>query len=313
MSDIPHNPIPHKQIHPALQFLILIGLLLGLLGAGQIMAGVIITVKYGQEVLIDLANAKLSSPYVQNALWITQTVGTTIPILLTPIIFSYAIVREPDDYLKNNTRFPAALLLLIFLIMLFAFPVIEFLGNLNQKLPISKALRDYESEVEKMSDSMLQMNTFWSMIFNLLFIGLLTAIIEEVLFRGAMQTVFIRWLKNKHVAIWLVAILFSAFHLEFSGFLPRMFLGLLFGYFTVWSGSVWPAIWAHFVNNGTIVVLTYMAQQKLINIDPNDQHSFNSVIYAISGVIMIVLLYFSRYIAVKRQMADHGEELGQNF
>jgi membrane protease YdiL (CAAX protease family) len=310
MSDIPHNPIPHKQIHPALQFLILIGLLLGMIGAGQIMAGVIITVKYGQDVLIDLANAKLSSAHVQSALWITQTVGTTIPILITPIIFSYAIVREPDDYLKNNTHFPTVLLFLIFLIMLFAFPVIEFLGNLNQKFPISKALRDYESEVEKMSESMLQMSTFWAMIFNLLFIGLLTAIIEEVLFRGAMQTIFIRWLKNKHVAIWLVAILFSAFHLEFSGFIPRMFLGLLFGYFTVWSGSIWPAIWAHFVNNGTIVMLTYMAQQKMINIDPNDQHSFNGVIYIISGVIMIVLLYFSRYIAVKRQFSDHGEELG---
>src|SRR4051794_9410209 len=109
MSDIPHNPIPHKQIHPALQFLILIGLLLGMIGAGQIMAGVIITVKYGQDVLIDLANAKLSSAHVQSALWITQTVGTTIPILITPIIFSYAIVREPDDYLKNNTHFPTVL------------------------------------------------------------------------------------------------------------------------------------------------------------------------------------------------------------
>ena len=194
--------------------------------------------------------------------------------------------------------------------MLLGFPVIEFLGNLNQKFPISKALRDYENEVQKMSDSMLQMNSFWSMIFDLLFIGLLTAIIEEVLFRGAMQSVFIRWTKNKHAAVWIVAILFSAFHMEFSGFIPRMFLGLLFGYFTVWSGSIWPAIWAHFVNNGTIVVITYMAQQKLVNIDPNDQHSFNNIIYIISGVMMIVLLYFSRYIAVKRQIADHGEELG---
>jgi uncharacterized protein len=310
MSDVPHNPIPHKQIHPGLQFMILVGLLLGFLIFGQLLAGLIIAVKYGQEVLLDIANLKLSSPQAQSALWVMQTAGTTIPILITPIVFSYFIVKEPDEYLKNNFHFPWALILLIFLIMLFALPVIEFLGNLNQKFPISKALRDYENEVQKMSDSMLQMNSFWSMIFDLLFIGLLTAIIEEILFRGAMQTVFIRWTKNKHAAVWIVAILFSAFHLEFSGFIPRMFLGLLFGYFTVWSGSVWPAIWAHFVNNGTIVVLTYMAQQKLINIDPNDQHSFNNVIYIISGVIMIVLLYFSRYIAVKRQIADHGEELG---
>lgn len=290
--------------------MILVGLLLGFLIFGQLLAGVIIGVKYGQDVLLDIANLKLSSPQAQSALWIMQTAGTTIPILVTPIVFSYFIVGEPDEYLKNNFHFPWVLVVLVFLIMLLSFPVIEFLGNLNQKFPISKALRDYENEVQKMSDSMLQMNSFWSMIFDLLFIGLLTAIIEEVLFRGAMQTVFIRWTKNKHVAIWIVAILFSAFHLEFSGFIPRMFLGLLFGYFTVWSGSIWPAIWAHFVNNGIIVVITYMAQQKLVNIDPNDQHSFNNVTYIISGIVMIVLLYFSRYIAVKRQIADHGEELG---
>jgi len=310
MSDIPHNPIPHKQIHPGFQFMILVGLLLGFLIFGQLLAGVIIGVKYGQDVLMDIANLKLSSPHAQSALWVMQTTGTTIPILITPIVFSYLIVREPDEYLKNNFHFPWLLIVLVFFIMLLGFPVIEFLGNLNQKFPISKALRDYENEVQKMSDSMLQMNSFWSMIFDLLFIGLLTAIIEEVLFRGVMQSVFIRWTKNKHAAVWIVAILFSAFHMEFSGFIPRMFLGLLFGYFTVWSGSIWPAIWAHFVNNGTIVVITYMAQQKLVNIDPNDQHSFNNIIYIISGVMMIVLLYFSRYIAVKRQIADHGEELG---
>jgi len=290
--------------------MILVGLLLGFLIFGQLLAGVIIGIKYGQDVLMDIANLKLSSPHAQSALWVMQTTGTTIPILITPIVFSYLIVREPDEYLKNNFHFPWLLIVLVFFIMLLGFPVIEFLGNLNQKFPISKALRDYENEVQKMSDSMLQMNSFWSMIFDLLFIGLLTAIIEEVLFRGAMQSVFIRWTKNKHAAVWIVAILFSAFHMEFSGFIPRMFLGLLFGYFTVWSGSIWPAIWAHFVNNGTIVVITYMAQQKLVNIDPNDQHSFNNIIYIISGVMMIVLLYFSRYIAVKRQIADHGEELG---
>lgn len=310
MSDVPHNPIPHKRIHPGLQFMILVGLLLGFLIFGQLLAGVIIGVKYGQDVLLDIANLKLSSPQAQSALWIMQTTGTTIPILVTPIVFSYFIVAEPDEYLKNNFHFPWLLIVVVFFVMLLSFPVIEFLGNLNQKFPISKALRDYENEVQKMSDSMLQMNSFWSMIFDLLFIGLLTAIIEEVLFRGAMQTIFIRWTKNKHLAIWIVAILFSAFHLEFSGFIPRMFLGLLFGYFTVWSGSIWPAIWAHFVNNGIIVVITYMAQQKLVNIDPNDQHSFNNVTYIISGIVMIVLLYFSRYIAVKRQIADHGEELG---
>jgi membrane protease YdiL (CAAX protease family) len=156
---------------------------------------------------------------------------------------------------------------------------------------------------------MMQMNTFWSMVYNLLFIGLLTAIVEEVLFRGCLQTIFVRWTKNKHAAVWIVAILFSAFHMEFFGFLPRVFLGVLFGYFTAWSGSVWPAIWAHFVNNGTIVVITYLAQQKLVNINVDDEHMFNNPIYAASLLVTVVLLFIYHYIAVKRQIAHNGEKL----
>lgn len=300
----------HKPMHPGLQFIMLVVLLFAFLVFGQIIAGAIVTAKYGMNTLLDISNLKLSSAQVQSSLWIIQFAGTTIPILLTPIVFSYFVVHEPDEYMKNNFHFPWIFILLVFVIMMLSFPLIEFIGNLNQKIPLSKSLRDYEYEIQKMSDSMMQMNTFWGMIFDLLFIGLLTAIIEEVLFRGVIQTIFLHWTKNKHAAVWIVAILFSAFHMEFSGFLPRVFLGLLFGYFTAWSGSIWPAIWGHFVNNGTIVVITYLAQQKLINVDPNDQHSFNNVIYVICFIITAVLLYFYHNIAVKRQIADHGEELG---
>ena len=106
-----------------------------------------------------------------------------------------------------------------------------------------------------------------------------------------MQTIFIRWTKNKHAAVWITAILFSAFHMEFFGFLPRLLLGVLFGYFVAWSGSIWPAIWGHFVNNGTIVVITYLSQHKLIGIGPDDQHVFNNVWYIISLVITLFLLF----------------------
>jgi uncharacterized protein len=310
MTDGPYKPMLHKSMHPGLQFVMLVVLLFAFLVFGQIIAGAIVTAKYGMNTLLDISNLKLSSPQAQSSLWIIQFAGTTIPILLTPIVFSYFVVHEPDEYMKNNFHFPGMFILLVFVIMMLSFPLIEFIGNLNQKIPLSKSLRDYEYEIQKMSDSMMQMNTFWGMIFDLLFIGLLTAIIEEVLFRGVMQTVFVHWTKNKHAAVWIVAILFSAFHMEFSGFLPRVFLGLLFGYFTAWSGSIWPAIWGHFVNNGTIVVITYLAQQKLVNVDPNDQHSFNNVTYVVCLIVTVVLLYFYHYIAVKRQMADHGEELG---
>jgi len=317
MSDVPHNPIPHRHIHPGYQFLVVVGLLIFALIAGSFIGLILITLKYGSQTLTDILQANLSAPNVPVSLWILQFFGTTLPLLATPIIFSQFIVHEPDEYLKTNFHFPWSLIAIVFVTMIFSNPLIEFLGNLNEKMVLPKFLkgiedwmRQSENETKKLSDAMMTMNSFPAMIFNLLFIGLLTAIVEEVLFRGCLQTIFVRWTKSKHAAVWIVAILFSAFHMEFFGFLPRMFLGILFGYFTAWSGSVWPAIWAHFVNNGTIVVITYLASQKLVNVDVNDEHMFSNVIYVVSLLITVALLYFYHYIAVKRQISDHGEELG---
>ena len=319
MSELSHNPIPHKQIHPGYQFLAVVGLLFLALVVGSFIGMILIGLKYGTQTLTDILQANLTAPNVSISLWMLQFFGTTLPILATPIIFSYFIVHEPDEYLKTNFHFPWLLIAVVFVAMMLSNPFIEFLGNLNEKMVLPKFLkgvedwmRQSENETKKLSDTMMEMHSFSAMIFNLLFIGLLTAIVEEVLFRGCLQTIFVRWTKSKHAAVWIVAILFSAFHMEFFGFLPRMFLGVLFGYFTAWSGSVWPSIWAHFVNNGTIVVITYLASQKLVNI-VDDQHMFSNVIYAASLLITVALLYFYHYIAVKRQIADHGEELGSDF
>ena len=54
--------------------------------------------------------------------------------------------------------------------------------------------------------------------------------------------------------IWIAAILFSAFHLQFYGFLPRMILGAYFGYLLYWSKSIWIPVFAHFVNNAFAVI-----------------------------------------------------------
>jgi hypothetical protein len=177
--------------------------------------------------------------------------------------------------------------------------------------PWLKWMRDSEDSAEKLMAVMLQMKNIWQVIADVLAVGLLTAIVEEFMFRGVLQTIFERWTKNTHAAIWITAILFSAFHMEFFGFLPRLMLGVLFGYFVAWSGSIWPAVWAHFLNNGLAVVATYLFQQKIIKIDPDDQHVFNYGAYIFSLVIMVALLFIYRRIAIEKQpIPEHnGEEL----
>jgi len=237
-----------------------------------------------------------------------------LPLLAAPIFFAYVIVREPVDYLKPSFRFSWILIVLIFAMMFISNPVIEFLSNLNQKMvlpPFLKWMRDSEDSAQKLTAVMLQMNTVWDVIIDVILVGLLTAIAEEFMFRGVLQTIFLRWTGNIHIAIWITAILFSAFHVEFFGFLPRMALGLLFGYFVAWSGNIWTSVWAHFINNGTIVVVTYLFNKKTIKLNPDDQHLFNYSGYLISLAIVLFLLFVYKKTALDKAPITEfdGEEL----
>jgi len=124
-------------------------------------------------------------------------------------------------------------------------------------------------------------------------IALLPAIGEELLFRGVIQRIFIRWTKNSHWGIWIAAILFSALHMQFYGFIPRLLLGALFGYLLVWSGSMWLPIAAHFVNNAVAVIGMYMIDKGTINPEFEEIGSTGDSIYlsVISIAIVALLLW----------------------
>ncbi len=301
------QPYQNRQ-HPALQFLSFSAICVGFVVVANIIAAVIAIALYGMKSVMAISTGDITAPHIANSLWIIQIIGTTLPIFAAPVFFAYVIVKEPQDYLKPTTKFPLVLLLLVFCIMFISSPLIEFLSNINARMVLPHFLqgvqdwmREKEDSTEKLMTVMLQMNSFGAMIADVLVIGLLTGIVEEFMFRGVIQTIFTRWTKNKHAAIWITAILFSAFHLEFFGFLPRMFLGALFGYFVAWSGSIWPAVWGHFINNGTAVVATYLFQHKKTTINMDDQHLFNAQLYIFSFVTVGFLMYVYRYINLNKK------------
>lgn len=292
------------QAHPSLQFLIFIGITIGIIGVGYLAGAAIVIGLYGIDTLSAISKLNLTNPNVANALWIIQILSTTLPIYIASVVFSYFILKNPKEYLKPTSNIPGLLWLVVFCVMVISTPLIECLSNFNQRLQlphfldgVQQWIRETEDQAQKLTAVLLQMKTISSMIFKLIVVGLLTAIVEEFMFRGCIQTIFTKWTKNYHAAIWVTAALFSAFHMEFFGFLPRMMLGVLFGYFVAWSGSIWTAVWGHFINNGTAVVASYMYQNKMVKINPEDQHIFNWCSYLFSLIIVLFLLYLYRYIA----------------
>jgi membrane protease YdiL (CAAX protease family) len=308
----------YSQMRPGFQFFVFIIVTAVMLVVGALIAMGVITLLYNFDTFMKVMQLQIDGPQAVRALWIIQFITTTMPILAVPVFFAYVVVKEPQSYLKLNGRFPLQLLILVFFIMFMSLPIMEQLSNINERLvlpPFLKGveewMRESEKQAEKATNILLKMDTVWDMIKAVLFVGGLTAVVEELMFRGALQTIFIRWTKNHHAAIWITAALFSAFHMEFFGFLPRLMLGVFFGYFVYWSGSIWTSIWAHFINNGTAVVITYLYQHKTIKTSPDDTHVFSLAGYVFSIIITVLLLINYRNIAIagNSNLTADGTEL----
>lgn len=153
----------------------------------------------------------------------------------------------------------------------------EYLIEWNQhiQLPagyeaLEKAMQSSEKSMAELTKFLLNFHSDMDFALAVMVIAGMAALGEEIFFRGVLQSMFERYIGNKHVAIWLAAAIFSFIHFQFYGFFPRMFLGAFFGYLYVWFRSIWVPIAAHFFNNGWTLLMHYLYQQKNIAIDPMD-------------------------------------------
>jgi len=309
---ITEKPQYKRDLSPPLQLLLLIGVTIILIFLGSTIGSFAIAQIYNSDTLQNVVSMKLNTPMAVKAMWILQILSMTLPLLIAPIFFGKLIMKEPQAYLKINFRFPLVLLMMVFSIMVMSTPIMEVVVLLNQKMVLPDFLkglenwmRESEQSAQKVTAALLKMNDWVDLVKAVLLVGLITAIAEELLFRGCLQTILIRWTQNTHVAIWITAALFSAFHLEFFGFLPRLMLGVFFGYFAAWSGSIWPAVWAHFLNNASAVVITYLFQHKKIDVNPDEAQSFNYSLYVLSIIITVALFWSYRTAALQKK--DHQQ------
>ena len=117
-------------------------------------------------------------------------------------------------------------------------------------------------------------------------------------FRGVFQRLFSELFKNIHWGIIVSAALFSAMHMQFYGFIPRMLLGVIFGYLLIWSGSLWIPIAAHFVNNAFGVIYYYLYYNGTVGngLQTEGTGSNDQLLVIVSIVCLVILLVlFFRY------------------
>ena len=80
-------------------------------------------------------------------------------------------------------------------------------------------------------------------------VSLAAPLCEEFFFRGLLQKGLLSSSLSRTSAVLITAVVFSAFHLDPVGFMARVELGVLFGLLRLYTGSLWPGIFAHAANN----------------------------------------------------------------
>lgn len=168
--------------------------------------------------------------------------------------FSFSGIKKP--WTPNYYLLVAGLILA----SLFA---VGLLGVLNEKIPLPQSLIDMEKEQNEAINTLVAAKTPSELLFSIFLIGVLAGVGEELFFRGCLQRIVIQITKNPWAGIIITAAIFSAFHLQFSGFLPRMFLGVALGALYWYSGSILPGILFHMVYNTIGVVVAYYYPEQM--------------------------------------------------
>ena len=176
--------------------------------------------------------------------------------LLPPIVCAYLWDDEhrADRWLRIDRGADWKNFALAIVIMVVALPAVNLLAYLNSLIPMPQSAIDAEQEANALLKAFMDTDSVGDVLINVGILALLPAIGEELTFRGTIQQIIngerlsVSGYRT-HLAIWVTAIIFSAIHMQFLGFIPRMLMGALFGYMFVWTGTLWIPIVMHFTNN----------------------------------------------------------------
>ncbi len=252
-------------------------------------------------------------PFFLYALLIASSFGT----FLLPAFILQRLEPYFNYFPAENKKF--GMTYIIAVALLFAFgPVMQLIGDANAQMTLPNSLKEVEAWMRLQEDNMaslterIVMVDRWELLLvNVIVMAVMPAIAEEYYFRGSLMHIIQRLVKNYHITVWLSAIIFSAIHVQFFGFFPRMILGVFFGYMFVWTQNIWIPILAHFVNNATVAVLAFVyTKQGKTYADLQSYDSYSIFVY-IGGFILTIFLGIWFYKISKQQQAN-GERLEKN-
>ena len=294
-----------------LQLMIFGGLTFGLLLLASLVGGSIIA-HINHMTLLQLgsipANDYGRPEYagIVKGLLIVNAIGIFI---LPSLVFSYLADPHPLLYLGIRPPQKNSFLLVGLITMIAAYFAVEMLASVNESivylLPKSSQqwILKFEVDANGQMKNILSMKSPVDLLMTILLAGALPAISEELFFRGVLQKLFIQIFRSAWPGIIFTAFLFSAFHMQFMGFIPRMALGVILGALYWYSGSIYTSMLGHFIFNSINVFLIYY---KVAELDSNTTSiSLGYVLIGLASIIVIIFLI--KYLRKQSVTTYNGE------
>lgn len=285
--------------------MVLVGLFVGNL------LGMLYLKAQGIEDIMALMSNPQSYPHSRTALLVVQLMTALIGFIAVPLAYTRFIHwQKLSSYNLYFADKQAVVLLLVVAFTIAFMPFNALFIRLNEAMQLPEslkslevAMRAKEDELNKLTQFLIDFESYPQAVLGLIVIAVVPGIGEELLFRGTLQPIFARLFRNQHVAIWVTAVVFSAIHFQFYGFLPRMLLGAAFGYLYWWSGNIYVPMLAHFTNNAFTVIMVWLYNQKMTQLNFEEAQAVPVWLSLVSGVVSGALLWYIFRLCRERFMA----------
>lgn len=238
-------------------------------------------------------------PSERTAFLLGSSFQAVLAFIFPAWLTAFLCTPKPYEYLGVTEHVKSSEFLIIFVIYLAAVPFLNSMISWNSTFSFPESLSGIETQLREWEDSAAEItqkilnNPSWgALISGILIVGCLTGFAEEMFFRAGLLRAFLKLGINKHVGIWITAIIFSAVHFQFFGFIPRMLIGAFLGYIFVYTQSVWTAAFAHALNNSLTVLMAWLTARG-INVsffETVGTDGLSGMIFSIVSFILSLLL-----------------------
>jgi len=229
------------------------------------------------------------------------TMGGQILFLLLPALI---LARLVDT--RISTVFPwrkpnAGETIFAVLSLLFLQEAMQIYLVFQDRFPLPREVEKYVAPARQMLEEtfriLVSAKNVPELLFVVLVVAITPAIVEELLFRGLIQSCFERRLVPLRAAIW-TGVIFGLFHFNPFQIVPLIVLGCFFGVLRMRSRSIIIAMTVHFLNNALAVVVNFFQMDDPMVIGATKGPDINtaSMVAQMFFFLMLFVVSFASYL-----------------